>query len=88
MSPMQARYQVNWVFICVSGLHISASLILTIAWKIYCPYGTNVVPESLNNISGGEGSFPKSIDVPVKMVLINQDGQMGPWKDKKGDILS
>jgi len=37
-----------------------------------------VVPESLDNISGGEGTIPKSIDVPVKMVLINQDGQVGP----------
>jgi len=42
-----------------------------------------VVPESLDNISGGEGTIPKSIDVPVKMVLINQDGQGGPWKDKE-----
>jgi len=42
-----------------------------------------VVPESLDNISGGEGTIPKSIDVPVKMVLINQDGQVGPWKDKE-----
>jgi len=39
---------------------------------------------SLSTISVEERALsPKSIDVPVKMVLINQDGQVGPWKDKE-----